>query len=106
MDTAQLGAGRRLKEAQEFVAQLQAAVDAVEYEAPELSNEVVKVPPTFKDVWRDMQEAGAAVDDVKKSSGTFRGLTLSGRTLSKGASPGRPANVKSSSTPGRMSVPV
>lgn len=32
----QLGAGRRLKEAQEFVAKLRAAVDAVEYEAPEL----------------------------------------------------------------------
>lgn len=82
--TVQLGAGRRLKEAQEFVAQLQAAVDGVEYEAPEPSNEVLKVLPTFKDVWREMQEAGAAVDDVKKSSGTFRGLTLSGRTLSKG----------------------
>jgi hypothetical protein len=46
--TVQLGAGRRLKEAQEFVARLQAGVDAVEYEAPEPSGEVVRVPPPSK----------------------------------------------------------
>lgn len=44
----------------------------------------MKVPPTIPDLWREVQEAGAAVDDAKKSTGTFRGLTLSGRTLSKG----------------------
>jgi hypothetical protein len=82
--TVQLGAGRRLKEAQEFVAQLQAGVDAVEYEAPEPSGEVVRVPPTFKDMMKGAQEAGDAYNDFKKSTGAFRGLTLSGRTLSKG----------------------
>lgn len=84
----QLGAGRRLKEAQEFAAQLQEAVDAVEYEAPEApepSGEVVQAPrPIFKDLMRSAREASEAYDDFKKSSGTFRGLILSGRTLSKG----------------------
>jgi hypothetical protein len=82
--TVQFGAGRRLKEAQEFATQLQAAVDAVDYEEPEPSTEVVKARPTFKDVMRSAQEAGNAYNDLKKSTGTFRGLILSGRTLSKG----------------------
>ncbi len=84
--TVQLGAGRRLKEAQEFVAQLQDAVDAVEYEAPEPSTEVVQAqnPASFKDLMKGAQDAGDAYNDFKKSTGTFRGLTLSGRTLSKG----------------------
>lgn len=80
----QLGAGRRLKEAQDFVDRLQAAVDAVGYEEPEPSTEVVKAPPTFKDLVREAQEAGNAYSDMKKSTGLFRGLILSGRTLSKG----------------------
>jgi hypothetical protein len=80
----QLGASRRLKEAQEFVAKLQAAVDAVDYEEPKPSTEVVKVPPTFKDLMKSAQEAGDAYTEFKKSNATFRGITLSGRTISKG----------------------
>ncbi|KRE65424.1 hypothetical protein ASG79_13700 [Arthrobacter sp. Soil761] len=80
----QLGAGRRLKEAQEFVELLQAAVAAVECEEPEPSTEVVKTAPTFKDVIRNAQEAGNAYSELKKNTGMFRGLVLSGRTLSKG----------------------
>jgi hypothetical protein len=80
----QLGAGRRLKEAQEFVELLLAAVAAVEYEEPEPSTEVVKTTPTFKDLVRNAQEAGNAYSELRKSTGMFRGLVLSGRTLSKG----------------------
>jgi hypothetical protein len=87
----QLGAGRRLKEAQEFAARLQEAVDAVEYEAPEAqeapapSNEIVQAPrATFKDWVKSVQEAGESYEDIKKSNGSFRGLILSGRTLRKG----------------------
>jgi hypothetical protein len=80
----QLGGGRRLKEARQFAARLQAAVDAVEYEAPEPTGEVVRVPPTFKDLMNAARESGDAYKDHKKSAGSFRGLTLSGRTLSKG----------------------
>lgn len=82
--TVQLGGGRRLKEAREFAALLRAAVDAVEYEAPEPTGEVVRVPPTFKDLMQGAREAGDAYKDHKKSAATFRGVTLSGRTLSRG----------------------
>jgi hypothetical protein len=81
----QLGAGRRVKEAQEFAAQLRAAIDAVEYETPEPSTEVIQNPPTFKDLMKSAQEAGDAYTDFKKSNATFRGITLAGRTLSKGS---------------------
>jgi hypothetical protein len=80
----QLGAGRRVKEAQEFADQLKAAVDAVEYEVPEPSTELVQSQPTFRDVMKGFQEAGEAYSEFKKSNATFRGLILSGRTLSKG----------------------
>jgi hypothetical protein len=79
-----LGASRRLKEAQEFAAELQSAVNAVDYETPEPSTEVIQKPPTFKDLIRDAQDIGDAYTDFKKSNATFRGITLADRTLSKG----------------------
>ncbi|WP_454810599.1 DUF2510 domain-containing protein [Paenarthrobacter nitroguajacolicus] len=84
--TVQLGAGRRLKEAQEFVAQLKAAVDAVQYETPEPSTEAVQEqnPVSFKDVVSEFREAGSALDDFRKSNVAFRGFRLAGRTLHKG----------------------
>lgn len=92
-----LGAGRRLKEAQEFAARLQQAVEAVEYEAPEPpTTEAESMEPpaagagapkpkaSFKDFMNGLAEASAALDEAVKSSGSFRGITLSGRTLRKG----------------------
>ncbi len=85
--TVQLGAGRRLKEAQEFIARLKTAVEGVEYETPEPSTEAVQEqnPVSFKDVVREFREAGSALDDARRSNVSFRGFRLAGRTLSKGS---------------------
>jgi hypothetical protein len=83
----QLGAGRRLKEAQDFVAQLRVAVEAVEYEVPEPAEQptaVTKQTVTFKDVVAGFREINAAYDDGKKSNASFRGIVLGGRTIWKG----------------------
>lgn len=82
----QLGAGRRVKEAREFAAQLKAAVDAVNYETPEPPAPVISDPdkPTLKEVMKSFQDIGDAFTDAKMSNTTFRGIKLAGRTLSKG----------------------
>lgn len=82
----QLGAGRRVKEAREFAAQLKNAVDAVNYETPEPPAPVISDPdkPTFKEALKSFQDIGDALTDAKMSNTTFRGIKLAGRTLSKG----------------------
>ncbi|SDM03003.1 DUF4429 domain-containing protein [Arthrobacter sp. ok362] len=82
-----LSAWRKSAESKEFVAQLKAAVDAVEYETPSsLSAEEIKreTPVSFKEVVSSFQDLAEGFDDVRKSNTSFRGISLAGRTLTKG----------------------
>ena len=79
-----LGGGRRLKEAKEFAEQLQAAVDAVGYEEPAAPTDAIKIATPFKDLVKSLQDAGDAYTEARKSIATFRGMALSGGTVSYG----------------------